>query len=103
MALQKAIKAPKPTGLRLVAEPPGAHQCNVVAHQIAKDTAEGRELAQRFEHPIRLGREQRSHDRLAAFHTVLSAQIGDGIAGDQPLMYKKVEEAINDACTVEQC
>ena len=54
MALQKAIKARKPEGLRLVAEPPGAHQCNVVAHQIAKDTAEVRELAERFERPITL-------------------------------------------------
>ena len=56
MALQKAIKAQKPVGLRLVAEPHGAHQCNVVAHQITKDTAEARELAQPFERPIRLGR-----------------------------------------------
>ena len=43
MGLQKAIKAQEPAGLRLVAEPPAAHQCDMVAHQVSKDAAEGRE------------------------------------------------------------
>jgi len=60
--LQEAIEAQEPASLRVVAVPSCAHQCDVIAHQATQDAAEGRGLAQRFERPIRLRRQQRPHD-----------------------------------------
>ena len=85
MSLQKAIEAPEPAGLCLVSEPSGAHQCDVVAHQIAKDTAEGRELAQHFECPIRLGVTLARRD--ASLATELLRVVPGLLGGDETRRY----------------
>ena len=74
----------------------------MIAHQVAKDAAEGRELPQRFERLIGIGCEQRPQDRLAAFHAVFGAQISDRIAGDQLLLHQEVEESIDDTGAVQK-
>lgn len=59
----------------------------MVAHQIAQDAAEGRQLTKRLERPIRIGSEQSLQDRFAAFHAIFSAQISDRVAGNQALLH----------------
>src|SRR5690554_5773505 len=58
-ACKKAIEAPKPTGLRLIAIASGTHQGDMVAHEFAEDAAERRELPQCFQSLIDIRREQR--------------------------------------------
>ena len=51
-SLQKAVEAPKGAGLHLVSKAPGAHDSDVVPHQITKHTAKWRKLSQRFKRLI---------------------------------------------------
>jgi hypothetical protein len=80
----------------------GLHQDDMVAHEVAENTAERWELPERFKCLIWIGREQRPHDRLVAFRMVLGTQIGNGIAGDQRFPHEEVEEAIDDAGAMQQ-
>src|SRR5580704_14779650 len=102
MSLQEAIEAPEPAGLCLVSESPGAHERDMVSHQISKDAAKGWKLTKRRERLIGVGSEQSPQDRFAAFHAIFGAKIGNRIAGDQSLLHQEVEEAIDDPGTVQQ-
>src|SRR5260370_37422862 len=52
--LQKAVEPQEHASWCVVAESPRAHQCNVVAHQIAKDAAELRQLPECLQGSVRL-------------------------------------------------
>jgi hypothetical protein len=90
MPLQEAVEAQEHAGLCLVAESPGAHQRDVVAHQITQDTTEGWQTTQRFERPIRLRREQCPQDCFATPHAVVGAELSDWITADRPFAHEEV-------------
>jgi hypothetical protein len=85
----------------VVAESSRAHQCNVIAHQIAKDAAEPRQLPQRFQRSVRLRGKECPQDRPTTLYAVFGAQLSDRIAGDRSFPHEEVEESIDDAGTVE--
>jgi hypothetical protein len=99
--LQEAVEPQEPASFRVVAEPLGTHPFNMIAHQIAEDAAELRQLAEPFERAVRLRSKQRPQDRLATSYAVLSAQLRDRIAGDRPFLHEEVEESIDHAGTME--
>ncbi len=74
----------------------------MVAHQVSKDAAKGGRLAKCFERLIWIRCAQSPQDGLAAFHAICRAQISNRIAGDQFLLHEEVEEAVDDAGSVQQ-
>jgi hypothetical protein len=79
--LQEAVEAQEHPRVGVVAESSGAHPFNVIAHQIAEDTAEARRLPYRFQRSVWLRGEQCPQNRFATVYTVPGAQLGDRIAG----------------------
>jgi hypothetical protein len=73
----------------------------VVTHEVSEDAAEREKLLEQFERLTRVGSEQSQQYRLVALCTVLRAEISDRIADGQSFSHEEVEEAINDAATIE--
>src|SRR5262249_46461598 len=103
MSLQKAVKAREVAGFRLVSESSGAHQCDVVPHQIAKNTAERSGLSQGFERLIGIAVQQSSPHSFAAVHAIFRAKVGNRITGDEFLLHEEIQEAANNTGSVQQC
>src|SRR5271168_310038 len=100
--LQIAVESQKHASVCVVAESPGTHQRDVIAHQVAEHAAKVRQLSQRFQRPVGLGGEERPHDRRATLYQVLGVQLRDRVARDRPFAHEEVEESIDDAGTVKK-
>ncbi len=102
MSLKEPVEPQEPCGLRRISVPTAAHQGDMIAHELAQHTAERLGPAERRKGVVRRWRCQRPPDRLALLNTILAAQHGNGIAAYRFHFDQVIEEAIDDAGTVQQ-